>query len=752
MNRYLDLSRRRFLKTGAVTGVAVFALPLLTRQGPSATAVAAEAADADSDARLFIALQADGTVVITCHRSEMGQHARTAVAQIVADELEADWDRIAIEQALGDKRYGDQNTDGSRSIRFNLERLRLAGATVRHMLRDVAAEQWGVAPEDCVVEQHKARHLPSGKTLDFADLAAAVADRQPPSADAVAVKARKDWRYIGEGKPIVDMADILTGKGTFAADVRLEDTVVAIIARPPVVLSKVQSVDAAEARKVPGVIDVIEMPANTEAPVQFRPLGGVAVLASNTWAAQKGCEKLAITWSDSPNDGYSSDAFREQMEAANEQPGDVHYSKGDVDAALKDAAKTHTAQYYVPHLAQAPMEPPAASARFVDGVLEVWSCTQNPQADQSLIAGMLGIEESQVRVHVTLLGGGFGRKSKPDFAAEAAYLAHKTGRTVRVQWRREDDIRHGFYHTVSAQRLEAGLDDQGRLQAWRHRSTFPTIQSTFVAGAEEPGFETDLGLRDPPYALEHIQAETGRVPAQLRIGWMRSVANIYHCFASQSFMAELADAAGRDHRDFLLEAIGPDRLIDFAAEGSKFANYGGDTDAYPFDTARLKHVLRRATDLAGWGRDMPEGSGLGLAVHRSFLSYVATVVEVTVSEDGELAIPKAWVVVDAGTVVNRDSVRNQMEGGSVFGLSAALDAAITVDKGAVQQSNYDDYQVARMPHSPASIEVEVVDSEAPPAGVGEPGTPPFAPALCNAIFAATGKRIRELPIGRQLSA
>jgi len=752
MSRYLDLSRRKFLKTGAVTGVAVFALPLLTRQGPSATAVAAEAAEADSDARLFIALQADGTVVITCHRSEMGQHARTAVAQIVADELEADWQRIAIEQALGDKRYGDQNTDGSRSIRFNLQRLRLAGATVRHMLRDVAAEQWGVAPTDCVVEQHKARHLPSGRTLDFADLAAAVADRQPPPVDAVSVKARKDWRYIGEGKPIVDMADILTGKAAFAADVRLEDAVVAVIARPPVVLSAVESVDAAEARKVPGVIDVIEMPANTEAPVQFRPLGGVAVLASNTWAAQKGCEKLVITWTASPNDGYSSAAFREQMEAANEQPGDVHYTKGDVDAALKAAAKTHTARYYVPHLAQAPMEPPAASARFADGVLELWSCTQNPQADQSLIAGMLGLDESQVRVHVTLLGGGFGRKSKPDFAAEAAYLAHTTGRTVRVQWRREDDIRHGFYHTVSAQRLEAGLDDAGRLQAWRHRSTFPTIQSTFVAGAEEPGFETDLGLRDPPYALPHIQVETGRVPAQLRIGWMRSVANIYHCFASQSFMAELADAAGRDHRDFLLEAIGPDRLIDFAAEGSKFANYGADTDAYPFDTARLKHVLRRATDLAGWGRAMPEGSGLGLAVHRSFLSYVATVVEVTVSESGELAIPKAWVVVDAGTVVNRDSVRNQMEGGSVFGLSSALDAAITVDKGAVQQSNYDDYQVARMPRSPASIDVEVVDSEAPPAGVGEPGTPPFAPALCNAIFAATGRRIRELPIGKQLSA
>lgn len=751
MNTYFDLSRRRFLKTTAVTGTAVLAMPLLGRFIGGNAAIATEAAQA-SDATLFVALQNDGTVEITCHRSEMGQHARTAIKQIICDEMEADWERSVITQALGDKRYGDQNTDGSRSIRFNFERLRIVGASFRQMLRDAAAEVWGVEVGECRVANHQVLHDASNRRIDFANLALAVGAMQAPAPDSVVLKDRADWKHIGKGNAIIDMQDILTGKANYGADTRLPNTVVAMIQRPPVVLAKVLSVDKSEALKVPGVIDVVEMPALTENPVWYKPLGGVAVLAENTWAAQQGRSKLKISWSDSPNSGYNSDSFRSTLAKGNSQQGDVHRSKGDVDAALSAADKTLSAEYYVPLLSQAPMEPPAATARWADDTMEVWSCTQNPQTDQELIAAYLGLKEQQIKVHVTLLGGAFGRKSKPDFAAEAAWLAHQTGRTVRVQWQREDDIRHGFYHTVSSQRLEGALDAAGKLQAFRHRSTFPTIMSTFVADAEVPGFETDLGLSDAPFDLEHMQSESGRAPAQVRTGWMRSVANIYHVFAQQSFMAEMAYAGGRDHRDFLLEAIGEDRTIDFEAEGSKFANYDADFATYPFETRRLKNVLRLATDKAGWGRDMPPGSGLGVAVHRSFLTYVATVVEVTVAENGDISVPNVWVAVDAGTVVNRDSVRNQMEGASVFGLSLALYSKITVKDGVVEQGNFNDYQVARITDAPSSIDVQIVKSDAVPAGVGEPGTPPFAPAFCNALFAATGKRIRELPIGDQLKA
>jgi len=748
MKRYFDLQRRQFLKAGLVAGSGLVLGTTLLVPRAAVSGVMDESQDGALSANLFVALRPDGTVEITCHRSDMGQQIRTAVAQIVADEMEVSWDQVRVIQALGDPAYGDQNTDGSRSIRYNFDRLRQMGASARYMLEQAAADHWGVKRSECSANQHKVVHT-SGKSLGYGELAAKAVKVEPPKTEHLKLKDRKDWRYIGQGKASIDLADIVSGQATFAADVRAPEARVAVIERPKVVFSKVASFNAEAARKVKGVIDVIELPPSNP-PTGFFPKGGVAVIAETTWAAMQGRKALDVKWDLSDNKDYDSDTFRKTLIDSVNKSGEMVRTKGDAKAALKKSDLTHAAEYYVPHLSQAPMEPPCATASYRDGKVEVWAATQNPQADMETVAGLLELDKSDVTVHVTLLGGGFGRKSKPDFSAEAAFLSKKLGEPVRVQWTREDDIQHGFYHAVSAQRLEAALDKEHKIAAFYHRTAFTPIASTFSAGANKPmSFELDLGFTDSPVYTPNLLLERGEAQAKTRIGWMRSVSNIFHAFAVQSFIAELADKAGEDQKDFLLKTIGPDRIIDFEAQKASYSNYSSPAKEYPYDTARLRRVTERAAEMAEWGRKLPKGHGLGIAAHRSFVTYVATVVEVSVSDAGELDIVKVWIAIDAGTVVNRDTVINQCEGGSIYGLSCAM-GQINFKNGEAQESNFHNYTVARIQDSPLEFEVDVVDSTAPPAGVGEPPTPPFAPALCNAIFAATGKRIRQLPIGDSL--
>jgi isoquinoline 1-oxidoreductase beta subunit len=418
---------------------------------------------------------------------------------------------------------------------------------------------------------------------------------------------------------------------------------------------------------------------------------------------------------------------------------------GDSDKAFP-TENVFEADYYVPLLAHTPMEPMVALAEFKDGKVTAWAPTQNPQAVQAIVSSELGIPPGDVICHVTLLGGGFGRKSKPDYVAEAAVLSKKLGRPVKVVWTREDDVKFDYYNAVAAMYLKAAVDDKGKPTAWLQRSVFPPITSIFDVNAvygDPPHLAQ--GWTDLPYDLPSIRIENGPAQAHVRIGWLRSVANIYHAFAIQSFTDELAHRANRDPVEYLLDLVGPPRTLDFA--NVQYPNYGADYKTYPWETGRLRKVVEVVADKSGWaGKKSVKGHGFGFAAHRSFLTYVATVVEVEVSDDGEIRIPRVDTAVDAGIVVNPEAVRAQFEGAVVFGTSIVRSGEITAKNGVIQQSNFNDYPVARINEVPAQTNVYIAESSAPPAGIGEPGVPPFVAAFCNAIFAATGTRVRDLPL------
>jgi len=582
-NTYFDMNRRSFLKSTAAAGALVLGTYFMGGAPRAMAGVLAKPAENAKRANLFIALRPDGMVEVTCHRSEMGQQIRTAIAQIVADEMEAAWDKVIVIQGKGDPKYGDQNTDGSRSIRFNMQRLREMGSSVRYMMQHAAAKRWGVEPSTCVAEQHVVTHT-SGKTLAYKDLIDDALTITPPEADKLKLKERKEWRYINTGMAHIDLQDIVTGKATFAADVREPKALVAIIERPPVVGGKVKSFNADKAKAVNGVVDVIEIPAPKGAP-QFQPKGGLAIIANNTWAAWQGRKALDVTWDDGANGDYNSANFKKQLLNTVNAPQALVREKGDALSVLEKASDKLVADYYVPHLAQAPMEPPCATAMYYKDRVDVWAATQNPQADMETVGAMVGMDKEKINVHVTMLGGAFGRKSKPDFSAEAAFLSMKTGKPIRVQWTREDDIQHGFYHAVSAQHVEAALDENGKIDAYLHRTAFSPIASTFQEGANAPfSFELDLGFTDNPILTPNMKLERGEAPAKARIGWMRSVSNIFHAFAVQSFINEAAHKAGKDAKDYLLEVIGPDRIIDVTDQKAEYQNYWGDKSVYPLDT------------------------------------------------------------------------------------------------------------------------------------------------------------------------
>ncbi len=695
----------------------------------------------------FVHVALDGTVTLVCHRSEMGQGIRSSMPVLIADELGADMARVVVRQADGDKKYGDQNTDGSTSIRKFYDDLRRVGATVRVMLIAAAAKQWKVKPETCEARGHVVIHVPTKRSLGFGELSLAASKLPVPKPGDVVFRPKSELLRVNSPfLPLLDGPAIVTGAAVFGADISLPDMLFAVIARPPVVGGKVVRFDPARALAVPGVKRVIELPP-AKRPFKFQPWGGVAVLATNTWAAMHGRAALDITWDHGENAKYDSVAFREKLLASVRAEGTRLRNVGDVDAAFTKAARIVEGEYVVPHLAQMPMEPPVALARVADGRCEVWAPTQHPQAARAEVARVLELGEDKVTVHVTLLGGGFGRKSKADFSAEAAFLARAAGVPVRVQWTREDDIQHGYYNTVSAQRLRAGLDVGGKVLAWHHRTAFPPIGSTF-SDVDLPGL-TDLqqGVLDVALDVPNVRAEACRAEAHVRIGWYRSVYNIFHAFAVGSFIDEIAHARGADPRDVWLETIGPPRLLGLEALGvEKLANYGEKLEKHPVDAGRLRRVVERVTEASRWSGRKKDGRGFGLAAHRSFVAYTAVVLSVVPDERNGIRVDEAWISMDAGTVVHQDRVRSQMEGAVVMGISNALLGGITMKGGRTEQSNFFDARIARIGEVPRNIHVDLVPSDGPPCGVGEPGVPPVGPALANAIFGLTGRRIREIPL------
>ena len=684
---------------------------------------------------LFVQIQKDGNIILLASRSEMGQGIRTSLASAIADELDADWKYITVKQATGNAKYGNQNTDGSRSVRTLLEPMRKMGATAKAMLITAAANKWNIPETDCKAENHFIINTQNKDTIFFGDLVDEAAKVAIPAAESIKLKKVEDFKFIGKTLKSVDLKDFTHGTANYGMDIRIPNMKFAAIARCPVTFGTVKSVDKTAAEKISGVEKIIEIERIVPPTGQFfGALGGVAVIANNTWSAFQGKLNLDIEWNYGENHSFDTEKFKEKITERLQENGKlVPGSRGDVKAAFKDADKVVEATYHVPFLVHAPMEVPNATAWFQGDKIEVWAPVQDPQTARAELAHFFEMPLENITINVTFLGGGFGRKSKSDFVVEAVAISKKINAPVQVVWTREDDIQHSFYHAASAQFLKGGLAKNGQLTGWLQRIGFPSIVSSFKPMSEyASGFELGMGFTNNPYNLTNFRLENVKAEANVRIGWLRSVVHIHSGFGNNSFVDELAFAAKKDPIQFHLDLIGKDRIIEGKSE-------------HPYNSKRMKSVLIKTAKNADWGKTLPEGHGLGVAIHYSFYSYVATIVEVSVQNE-KVKVENIWTTIDCGLSLNKDNIKNQLEGAAIFGMSIALYGKISAKEGAVEQHNFFDYQMTRMKDVP-NIHVDIIDAmHEPPTGVGEPGVPVIAPAICNAIFNATGKRVRSLPL------
>ncbi len=716
------ISRRNFLKN---TGIAAGGL-FISVAVPANTLVEKGILDkeeTDISLNAFIHLAENGDTTIYCGRCEMGQGISTALPAAVADEMEADWQRVKVKQGDADEKYGPQGTGGSASIRIMYQPMREAGAKAKAMLIAAAAKVWKTSPENCIAQAHFVINQQNKQKLSYGELASIAANMPIP--EQVVLKSKSEFNYIGKNLPRHDQREVVIGKRIYGADIKIPNLKYAAIVHCPVLGGKLKSLDKRAALKRKGVLAVVEIP---RFDVPFGSIGGVAVVATNTWIAQQAAKQLKIVWDLGKNATYDTQMYKKQLVNNVEHAGVVTAERGNIKQAFNKAKHIVKATYTGGHLSHAPIEPNASAVWVQPDHCEVWASTQSPVDIQKVLGQYLKRDPKEIIVHVAMAGGAFGRKYKCDYVHEAAVISEKTGYPIQLTWSREEDMRTGYYHSINAQHIEASIDEKGNVTGWLHRAAFPSISTLFNPKLERPTANNLADIDNHLFGIENFRCESGEAKAHTRIGWYRAVYAIFYGFAFGTFADELAHKANKDTFNFL------NQIFD--------NNHNPQQQS---DIQRAKKVLAEVANKSAWfNRDkLPQGQGIGLAVHYSFQSFVAMAVLVEVKGD-DIRVLTVDCAIDCGQVLNTDGATAQMEGAVVMGMSLALYTEVTFREGAVINSNFHNYPVLRITDMP-KVNVHIVHSDFSPTGLGEPGVAPFAPALSNAVYAASGKRYRDLP-------
>jgi isoquinoline 1-oxidoreductase beta subunit len=713
----MNTSRRDFIKlTGIAGGGLVIGFHLPQAAGSSAS----------NTLNAYVQILPDNSIIIAAKNPEIGQGVKTSLPMLVAEELDVDWAQVqVIQSAINRDLYGAQYAGGSRSIPDNWMRLREAGATARAMLVQAAAEHWGVEASALSTGSGRVIHPQKTKQLSYGELAERAAAMKVPASDTLQLKTPDQFSVIGQRATGVDNHAIVTGEPLYGIDQQLDGMAYAVYAKCPATGGKVKSANLEQVRRLPGVVKAFVLEGNGK-PTELMP--GVAIVANSTWAAFSAREKLEVEWdlSEAATDSWTATEKR-ALELSSQRGEDVVVERGDVDTVLEDSASSHKAFYSYPYVAHASMEPQNCTASFRDGKCELWAPTQTPQGAVSAVATLLGLEEPDVTLHQIRAGGGFGRRLMNDYACEAAAISREAGLPVKLQWSREDDMAHDFYRVGGFHAMQASLDDKGRLDAWDNHFI------TFSENGSSPSHGGDLRASEFPVPmLANARITRTQLPSGIPSGWWRAPGSNVIAFAVQSFIHELAVAANRDHLEFLLE------LMSMPVDEDEASLRG-------LNPARAAAVIRSAAKEADWQRKRPAGTGLGLAFHFSHSGHIAEVAEVSVDKNKKLRLHRVTVAVDVGTIINPSGAENQVEGSIIDGFSTMMGLALNIENGRVQESNFHQYSPLRMASAP-DIDIHFLKSDYSPTGLGEPALPPLAPAVGNAIFNATGERVRELPL------